>query len=365
MNEDARDDTFEREFPLESERNATSHFRQSATGMRVMGSPFLAELSGRCAEDAELMALADEVMPGQPYSFMLFGAAHSIVLANPDDPLAPYFGKGPKAPVADDVTFAALKDFCRRRRGEISEIIKRRTVQFTQPWRASYLVALIGHLLKKGAKEPLSLVEVGCSAGLLTVFDHYYYDFGPLGRLGDPANAHIRTATFEGTPPPIPRHMPQIAERFGVDLNPIDLSDPAERFWIEGLIPPDMSDELEALCAALDVRARIPLTTIRGDAMNVVPELLPKLEHTPVIFHSVCLYQWPRSHQNKFHEVLLEASYNRTIYRLGADYIQDNPVRPSRPDPAMDLFAVNYKDGKADWEYLGVCDTQYQVKWMV
>ena len=363
MSENAEDNVREREFPLESERNATTHFRQNVAGFRVMGTPFLAELSARCAGDSGLMALADEAPPGQPYSIMLFGAVHSIVLANPDDPLAPYFGMGAKAPAADDVTFAAFKDFCRRRHNEISAIMKRRTVQFTQPWRASYVVPLIGHLLRKGAKEPLSLVEVGCSAGLLTVFDRYYYDFGVSGRLGNPADPHVRTASFEGTQPPIPDHMPQIAERFGVDLNPVDLSDPAERFWIEGLIPPDMRDDLSELRGALDVRARMPLNTIKGDAMTVVPELLPKLKHTPVILHSLCLYQWPRSLQNKFHSILLDASRNQTIYRLGADHIYDNPVRPSGAEPAADMFAVTYEDGTAEWEYLGTCNTPFRVKW--
>ena len=369
MNEKHQRDSGKREISVPfGYEDAAGCFRVFENRFRERGAYFLADLSKRCADDTELVELADQANPGQPYAIMFFGAVHSILLGNRDDPFASRFGIGGQLPIADDTTFVALKDFCHRRHDEISAIMKRRTVQFTQPGRASYVIPLIGHLLRKGAKEPLSLVEVGCSAGLLTVFDHYYYDFGPLGRLGDPANPHIRVMAFEGNKPPIPDHMPRISERFGIDLNPIDPSDPAERHWLEGLMAPEVVDDLSELRGALDVRARIALNTIKGDAMSVVPELLPKLKDTPLVLHSLCLYQWPAALQNKFHEMLLEASRDRTIYRLAADRVHNNPARPAHFDVknmrGMEMFAVTYRDGKADWEYLASSDRSQVVKWM-
>jgi hypothetical protein len=343
--------------------DAATYFRTTAIRYRSMGSPFYEGLAKLCAEDPELMALAAEAPKGQPYNHIFFGAVHFLVLGNPSDPFARYFGLGARPPVADAATFAALKDFCRRRRAEIATLLKTRTVQYTMVNRASFVVAVIGHALLRGATEPLSLIEVGSSAGLLTVFDHYYYDFGAHGRLGDPACPEINVARFEGKPPPTPGHMPKIIERVGIDLNPIDPRDTVERRWIEGLMPPDMYDDRRLLKQALDARANIPLSTIQGDALFKVPEILPGMTGTICLLHSFCLYQWPAALQNDFHDMLRAQSRGRVIHRLSVDLIHDNPARPDsgprtvEEELVMDMTAVTYRNGEAEWDFLGRCDT--------
>lgn len=343
--------------------DAATYFRTTAIRYRSMGSPFYEGLARACAEDAELMALAAGASKGQPYNHIFFGAIHFLLLGDPSDPFASYFGFGERAPVADAATFAALKDFCRRRHAEIATLLKTRTVQYSMVNRASFVVALIGHVLRKGATEPLSLIEVGSSAGLLTVFDHYNYDFGPYGRLGDPASPSVKVAKFEGKPPPIPDHMPKIIERVGIDLNPIEPLDLVERRWIEGLMAPDMYDDRRVLRQALDARARIPLRTIKGDALLKVPNVLSSMPGTICLLHSFCLYQWPAALQVEFHDMLREQSRGRAIYRLSVDVIHDNPARPdvgprtAEEELVIDMTAVTYRNGEAEWDFLGRCDT--------
>ena len=343
--------------------DAATYFRTTAIRYRSLGSPFYEGLARLCAEDSELMAIAAETPKGQPYNHIFFGAVHFLLLGDPGDPFARYFGLGGNAPVADAATFAALKDFCRRRRDEIVTLLKTRTVQYTMVNRASFVVAMMGHALRSGATEPLSLIEVGSSAGLLTVFDHYHYDFGAYGRLGDPASPAVKVAKFEGKPPPIPDHMPKIVERVGIDLFPVDPLDPVERRWLEGLMAPDMYDDRRVLKQALDARARIPLATIKGDALLKVPEVLSGMSGTICLLHSFCLYQWPAALQNDFHDMLCAQSRGRTLYRLSVDMIHDNPALPDvRPRTAeeelvMDMTMVTYRDGEARWDFLGRCDT--------
>ncbi len=342
-------------------RDAVATFRTSVVRYRLQGSPFYADLSALCAEDEALMSLAAEAARGQPHNHIFFGAIHFLVLSDPSDPLAAYFGAGDRAPVADAATFAALKDFCRRRRAEIMKLLTTRTVQFTMVSRANFVPPLLGHAMKQGAREPLSLIEVGSSAGLVTVFDHYFFDYGPWGRLGDPTAPHVAVARYEGKPPPVPDHMPQIVDRVGIDINPVDPSDPVERRWIEAMMAPDMLADRKMLSDALDRRARIPLPTITGDALIKVPEILPSRQGTICLLHSFCLYQWPAELQTKFHEMLCDESRQRTIYRLAIDVIHDNPVRPAGAvnagdDLVMDMTTITYRSGKAEWEFLGRCD---------
>lgn len=322
----------------------------------------------RCADDAELMALANEIPTGQPPNHQFFGAVHFLVLSNPADAFVRYFSADAKA---DDKTFAALKDFCRRRRDELLTILRSRTVQFTMLGRANLVLPLLGHVLRKGAKEPLSLIEVGASAGLLTAFDHYYYDFGALGRLGDPNAPQVAVAKFEGNTPPIPTRMPKIADRVGIDLNPIDPADPIETRWLEALLPPDMEKERLELRQALALRATIPIKTMRGDAMVMVPEAMQSMRDPVCIMHCNCLYQWPAPLQRKFHEMLLAESRSRDIYRVGVDMIYENPARPTKEMPSaaevlvMDITSVTYRKGEAQWEYLGRADTwARRARWM-
>jgi hypothetical protein len=84
---------------------------------------------------------------------------------------------------------------------------------------------------------------------------------------------------------------------------------------------------------------------------------------TVCLLHSFCLYQWPAALQNDFHDTLLAQSRGRTIYRLSVDLIHDNPARPDvgprtvEEELVMDMTAVTYRNGEAEWEFLGRCDT--------
>lgn len=343
-------------------QSVAEDFRAWAKAYSGGGGSFAAALFERCATDAQILSLASEAQLGQPPSLLFFGAVTSTLLDDPADPLAPYLLGEADALKADDVTFAALKDFCGRRHDKVASIIRSRTVQTTSSRRAGVVPALFGHIMRKGVSEPFSLVEVGCSAGLLTIFDQYYFDFGPLGFLGDPRNLPIPGPQYMGKRPPLPRRMPVISQRVGIDLDPIDPGDPAQVNWLEALMPLDAREGREELRRALEWRAGVPLETIADDAMTTVPALLPRLTDTVVVLHANCLYQWPASLQREFHEMLLEQSRARPIYRLGMDLIHDLPGREKGDGvnfplgKATDMFAVTYIDGRADWDYLGVYD---------
>ena len=150
--------------------DATSRFRQ-------MGSSFYAALSEGCMEDQEILTLASEAALGQPATHLLFGAVQFLLFEQPDSLLASYYPSITDKPLDADRAYPEFRAFCLSRRGRIVDLLKTRTVQTTVVRRAAYLLPAMAHVAKL-AGAPLSIVEVGCSAGLLTLFDHYRYDFG-------------------------------------------------------------------------------------------------------------------------------------------------------------------------------------------
>ena len=338
-----------------------AHFEGSAERFRWMGSPFNARLSAACAGAPDLLELAGCAAAGQPPSFLLFGAVQELLFLQPETPLARYYPSIAEAPLSPDGLFPAFRGFCRERPEEVAAIVRTRTVQLTTAGRAALVLPAMTHVAAR-AGGPLSLIEIGASAGVLTLFDRYRYDYGLAGTRGEPGAPLCGRCEFRGMPP-LPREIPRIARRVGVDLRPIDPRSPAQRRWLQALLPPDWTEERRALLACLDLRAGAPLDVRAGDALDLVPELVASMPDPVVILHANCLYQWPAPLHHALEIQLAEASRGRTIHRVGLELVGASPTSALRPpgltgDPPLTyetLYTV-YRDGERSEERLAVHD---------
>lgn len=337
-----------------------AYFRGSIDRFTAMRAPLYAALAAGVAEDADLCAMAALAGPGQPPDHLLFAAAELVLTGNSDDPLAGYFPTLTATAKSPGAAFESFRAFCLAHRAAIEALIRTRAVQTTFLNRAG-LIAPAARVVADRAGEPLSLIEIGCSAGLLTLFDHYQYDFGAEGRFGDAGRPLVAAPNFVGARRPKSGPPPRVGARVGLDLNPINVSDPFERRWIEALAPPDWTAQRAQLAAALEYRAKTPLRTIAGDAMLALPALIEEMPAPLVVMHSYCLYQWPATVQCALHASLQQASARREIYRLGVDIVTGwRPAELGVFDPAsprmFDIFLTTYAQGVAATEVLGRCD---------
>jgi hypothetical protein len=333
--------------------DATSRFRQ-------MGSSFYATLSEGCVGDKEILSLASEAAPGQPATHLLFGAVQFLLFEQPDAPLALYYPSITEKPFNADRAYPEFRAFCLSQRRRIVDLLKTRMVQTTVVRRAAYLLPAMAHVAKL-AGAPLSIVEVGCSAGLLTLFDRYRYDFGDGIVIGEPDGPLVSGFHYIGAKVPVPAHMPEIRERIGIDLNPIDPRDLAEVRWIDAVLPADLTEDRRQLRAALDYRASIPLRVVEGDALKVLPGVLSALSDPVCVFHSHCLYQWPEAAKDDFEQLLAQASYTRDIYRIGIEHFTSSEPAASRAVVAghaliHDIRLMTYRKGDVRVEVLGHYD---------
>lgn len=159
-------------------------------------------------------------------------------------------------------------------------------------------------LLLARLPQPLALLEVGASAGLCLLPDRYGYNYDR--HLLRPEAAWPEPPIFPYAPAgtiPLPKMLPQIAWRAGLDLNPIDVNDPGEVAWLETLVWPEQTERLARLRAAVaiaaTVRPRLTKADLRHDLIALAAEM-PR-GATPVIFHTAVLaYISPRSAREAF-----------------------------------------------------------------
>jgi hypothetical protein len=160
-----------------------------------------------------------------------------------------------------------------------------RATQTNEPARCAALLPALAMI-----DGPLALVEVGTSAGLCLYPDRYSYEFD--GRLvGARSAVHLRCATSGSVP--VPADLPEVVARIGIDLNPLDVTDPGDRAWLRALVwpGPAEAERLQRLDAAAAVAAQDPPTLLAGDLVDRLPDALALVPEgaTPVVLHTAVL----------------------------------------------------------------------------
>jgi hypothetical protein len=96
--------------------------------------------------------------------------------------------------------------------------------------------------------------------------DLYGYDYGRKV-IRAPATASeppvFRCSASETTP--LPTAAPQVVWRAGLDLSPIDASDPSQVAWLETLVWPEQTARLANLRAAVKIAATVKPRAAKGD----------------------------------------------------------------------------------------------------
>jgi hypothetical protein len=161
------------------------------------------------------------------------------------------------APVSDGRAWAT---FVREHAEKVVAECAARTLQTNEPLRCAALLPALALI-----DGPIALLELGASGGLCLYPDRYAYRYGVVA-IGESA-VTLETAS-RGAALPEPR-LPDIVWRAGIDLQPLDARDPADRAWLEGLVWPEERERAERIAAALDIVAAEPPLLVAGDASDV------------------------------------------------------------------------------------------------
>ncbi|WP_412747501.1 DUF2332 domain-containing protein [Krasilnikovia sp. M28-CT-15] len=239
-------------------------------------SPAYERLAHAVARDDEIIARLDTLPERKRQPNLLFGAVRLL-----------------GGPVLDP---RAFHRFVVANWAALAREMCARATQTNEAGRCAVLLPVLATL-----PQPLALLEVGASAGLNLYPDRYAYRYGEhvIG-----SGAPVLDCAATGVP--LPATLPRVVWRAGLDLNPLDVTDPADLAWLDALIWPEHDHRRARLRAAAAVVAADPPLLRRGDLVDDLPALAAEApaDATLVVFHSAVLYLVPPARRVAFTEVV-------------------------------------------------------------
>ena len=255
--------------------------------------PLYAHLCREAAADDAVLDLAATVPEGRQAPHLLLAAVHYLLARVDDAPLADYYPSLREDPrPLDEGCYPAFREFCRDRAGDLRPLLEARRTQTNAVRRSAVLYPALAHVAGQAGDRPLALVELGSSAGLNLVFDRYRYDYD--GTTVGPAMAPVTIASHvRGGDPPLPAESPAVHSRVGIDLHPLDVTDPDDAAWLRALVWPAHTDRRALLDGAIEAVGADPPAILAGDAAERLPAVLDSIPHdVPVcVFNTLVRYQ--------------------------------------------------------------------------
>ncbi|PBB06275.1 DUF2332 domain-containing protein [Salimicrobium humidisoli] len=330
----------------------TDTFKDFAEKECIGSSPLYRELSLKIAEDEDILDLCTEVEKSQPIPNLLFGAVHYLLLKGTEHELKDYYPSLVDFPKRDCYLYRIFKDFCLENKEEIKVILKNNIVQTNEVRRCAYLFPVFSYIYAQ-TQKPLSLIEIGTSAGLQLLWDQYAYSYGTEETYGKKDSAvHLESKVREGR---ISEHLlndvPPVAERIGVDLNIVDVTVTEEKLWLEALIWPEHADRRRNFLRAAGKLQQHPLSLLEGDGVSLLPEIAATMpeDSTLCIFHTHVANQLPEEKKSRLEEYVKDISERRQVFHI---YNNMNDRR---------LHVDHVLKGKATTHTLG--DTDVHGRW--
>ena len=283
-------------------------------------SPLYERLARAAANDPTLLEPLLAAPKSQRRATLYFAAIHHLVLEDPRDDLAAFF-PDVGGPTIQGDPVPALRTFLNDHATDLESLYRSHNTQTNEVGRSAFLVPMFG-LVHARAGKPLAMIEAGASAGLNLLFDHYRYDYGRAGTLGNPASPVVLRPEIRGdTEPPVPHAMPAVASRTGVDLQPVDVNDDEQIAWLRACIWPEHTARAELFARAIDVARKDPPPVMRGDILETIPSLIDQVpDGTPVcVFHTAALAYLDREHRARFGALMAEAGRSREVYWVAGE----------------------------------------------
>lgn len=286
-------------------------FRDQAGHCAALGSPFMDRLLRLLADhwpaDTALARrcarwTGDIGPSGASLPLRIAGGLHALVLTGRDAALAAAYP--PNAP--DDATLrTAVLGALDRHEGFLLDWIES-PPQTNEVRRSAALIASAHWIAARTGGLPMVVSELGASGGLNLMWDRFALETAS-GRLGPEDAALTLTPDWTG-PLPAPAGI-EVADRRGVDLNPLDPHDPKGALRLCAYLWPDQPHRMELTRAAISAQAA---TVDRADAIDWLDHRLstPQPGHLHLIYHTIAWQYFPAEAQAQG-RALIEAAGRR------------------------------------------------------
>jgi hypothetical protein len=243
----------------------------------------------------------------------LAGGLHALILTGQAPELAAAYASGA------DPTATALAMLQKHKAFLLDWLIF--PPQTNEVRRSAPLIAA-AHWLTARFGLPLTLSELGASAGLNLLWDHYALQVGDQ-TLG-PADP-VLTLAPDWTGPTPSLATPTILDRRGVDLNPLDPV--SDRLRLLAYLWADQPDRIARTQAALDCAARLRPQIDRADAADWLETRLgaPDKGTLHLVYHTVAWQYFPPATQSRALAAMATAGHRAPMARLSMEADGQSP----------------------------------------
>lgn len=284
-------------------------------------SPVYFEWASSIAEDADVLGLIESLPRHKRQPNLVFAAARL---------------KG--APVG---RYGEFRSWLVPHWAEVEPVIRERSTQTNEAGRCAVLLPVLNEL-----DGPLALIEAGASAGLCLYPDRYSYRYDTgegivsLDPPGGPSTVELPCRIDSGS---VPRRLPEVVSRAGVDLNPLDVGDPSQAEWLEALVWPEHDARRTRLKAAAAVAAAEPPTLVRGDLLDTIPALVARAPRGArvVVFHSAVLVYLEPDRRSRFVELMRSMPEVTWVSNEGEHVLPDIAEQLTKPADGRTVLAVD------------------------
>lgn len=332
-------------------------FRRQANTCHQLGSPFTGRLLGlladRLRDDSAVGATilnwpTDPIADALP--LRLAGALHALVLTRQATRLIDVYP--PQVPVDDDALWLAVENAFDAHEAAILHFID----SPPQTNEVARSAALAGgfHTIATLTSLPLTILEIGASAGLNLHWDSFCFDLGGTV-IHKTAGRPMIAPAWEG-PPPVVTDV-DVNERAGCDRAPIDIRSEDEVLRLRAYVWPDQTDRLERLDQALAVARKFPVTIDRTDAADWAERRLAQQRDgvTTVLYHSIVWQYLAQESQERL---------QRLIDRIGKRARATAPFAWLRMEPETQKAAALHLTLWPRGETLFLADVDYHGRWI-
>jgi hypothetical protein len=242
-------------------------------------SPLYEEFALGVAKDADVLAFLRTLPEAKRQPNLLFGAVKYLTGVMPD--------------------YGAFRAFVVGHQDDLRDLMSVRSTQTNEPGRCAVLLPLLAALT-----QPIAMLEVGASAGLCLLPDVYGYDYG--GHRIGPADSPVTFPCEPRGSVPVPEAVPEVAWRLGVDIHPLDVTDPDTGKWLTALVWAGDAEREDRLRAAINVASMNPPSVVSGDLLTETTRLAAgaPADATLVVFHSAVMPYLSPEDRTRFIEIV-------------------------------------------------------------
>lgn len=292
--------------------------------------PVYAAIVAGMADDPDAVDLLCRAAPGQARPVLLLAALHDLAMRRPDSPAAHWFSPG--ARLTQD-PWPDIRRAITQFRDELSQVVATRTTQTNEVNRSTYVRAMVARACADLSEIPITLLELGASAGFLLNIDRYRVAVGDLRAGPVDARVHCRA---ENDGPPVQLNLPPIAGRIGLDADPIGPDDIDDLRWLRACIWPEMPGRVERFDAAVEELRDHPPRLVRGDMVDALPGVIDRGGNHLVVFSSWAVTYLPRERRPLLADTLAAAAGGRPVSWVTAEPPGCIPGLPDVRDDHVD-----------------------------